>query len=147
MHVTMRARRYALSEPTEVRVLPVDAACLTQAACEATAIALGLSQGHANFAFASAYQTKGCYTYSSGTYANVAFFGTGGSDVDMRTSLTSPKYRPPCTSTTRFQSTQWGVGSDNPQDPLMLTDVQRQRSVTDPMLDPQTLCVHMILFA
>ena len=45
---------------------------------------------------ASSYSTKGLYAYNeeSTTYANKAYFGTGGSNTQQLTTLTSPKYRP-----------------------------------------------------
>ena len=46
---------------------------------------MGLSLGGGGFAFAGDYSSKGCYTYASGTYAQYAYYGTGGTDADMST--------------------------------------------------------------
>ena len=61
--------------------------------------ALGLKQGGQGHAFSSdsIYYSKGCYAYSSAgnaKYSNVAFYGTGGTQEDMKKALTLPKYRP-----------------------------------------------------
>ena len=68
---------------------PVAPPCLTQQGCAETARALGLSLGGGGLAFASEFTSKGCYSYSSGPYAGMAFFGTGGSDEEMVASVAS----------------------------------------------------------
>jgi len=52
-------------------------------ACEEAATALGLSLGGGGFNFTGNYVSKGCYTYSSGTYAQYAYYGTGGTDAEI----------------------------------------------------------------
>ena len=50
--------------------------------------------GH-GYAFSGNYGTKGCYAYEAdSSYSNMAFYGTGGSEDEMITVLTKPKYRP-----------------------------------------------------
>ena len=51
---------------------------------------LGLKFG----GFSDSYGTKGCYAYASGPYAKVAFYGTEGTDDEVKKDLTLPKYRP-----------------------------------------------------
>ena len=76
--------------------LNADSTCLTPKECGATASALGLQLSGNGYAFAGNYGTKGCYAYSSGGYAGMAFFGTGGTEAQMATALTGSKYRPLC---------------------------------------------------
>ena len=52
-------------------------------------MALGLSLGGGGLEFASDFTSKGCYSYSSGPYAGMAFFGTGGSEEEMAASVAS----------------------------------------------------------
>jgi len=52
-------------------------------ACKAAAAALGLSEGGAGSAFVGNYGDKGCYAYSSGGYAGMAFYSTGGNNAEM----------------------------------------------------------------
>jgi len=54
----------------------------------------GLRLGGDGFRFANRYRTKGLYSYNTGRFQGIAFFGQGGSDQDMRKELDSPKYRP-----------------------------------------------------
>ena len=63
-------------------------------ACEAAANSLGLEKGYGNYNFAGSYGTKGCYAYETGNYAGVAFYGTGGSEDNMKVELNDPQYRP-----------------------------------------------------
>ena len=70
--------------------------CLSQADCEARANALGLELGGAGYDFAGDFGTKGCYTYSSGTYEGKAYFGTGGERDDMEDPVADPKDRVLC---------------------------------------------------
>ena len=76
--------------------LDATSTCLTEAGCSARAQTLGLSLGGNGYAFAGSYSTKGCYSYSSGSYEGMAFFGTGGTEAQMATALTGSKYRPLC---------------------------------------------------
>jgi len=52
-------------------------------ACKAAAAAGGLSQGGGGSAFVGNYGDKGCYAYSSGGYAGMAFYSTGGNNAEM----------------------------------------------------------------
>ena len=70
--------------------------CRTEEGCRQRAQDLGLSEGGLGFAFAGSYSTDGCYAYSSGTYAGIAFFGRGGTEAQMSTELTGNKYRVRC---------------------------------------------------
>ena len=53
-----------------------------------------LNQGADGKPFSSDYSIKGCHVYDSGEYAKTAFYGTGGTEEDMKKSLSSPQYRP-----------------------------------------------------
>ena len=55
---------------------------------------IGLQKGGGGFDFVGPHSIKGCYAYESGTYANMAYYGVGGSEEEMKVKLTSPKYRP-----------------------------------------------------
>ena len=70
--------------------------CMTVATCEDTANVLGLSLGTAVYPFAGSYTIRGCYYYATGQYANTAFFGTGGSISQMRSTLGANTFRPTC---------------------------------------------------
>jgi hypothetical protein len=69
------------------------ASCLTEEGCRASATELALKLGGGGYAFAGTYATKGCYTYNSGNYQGMAFFGTGGSVADMEQIVSAPKQR------------------------------------------------------
>ena len=77
---------------------PFSARCVpySQQACEDAVTNLGLKFGDPDGSdFAGDYATKGCFTYHSGTqYHNYAFYGTGGTDEQIKGSLTGNKYRP-----------------------------------------------------
>ena len=68
----------------------------SEKACLDAIISLGLEQGGHGYAFSGGYGTKGCYAYEAKNtkYANMAFYGTGGSEDEMKTVLAKPKYRP-----------------------------------------------------
>lgn len=66
--------------------------CATAELCAIEAMAQGLQIGGAGFAFSSSsYPTKGCYFYPSthSQYANMAFFGKGGTAAQMEDDLSS----------------------------------------------------------
>jgi hypothetical protein len=63
-------------------------------ACIAAAVSEGLSLGGGGYDFEGNYGTKGCYSYSSGTYAGKAYYGTGGTTAETSATVASPKYRP-----------------------------------------------------
>merc|ERR1712048_1215821 len=46
------------------------------------------------YAFSGPYSHKGCYAYNSGSNQGKAFFGTGGSEEDMKKELPENRYRP-----------------------------------------------------
>ena len=66
----------------------------SQEACEDVVDRLGLQKGGKGFNFVHNFVNKGCYSYESGDYANIAYYGSGGSEQEMATQLNSPKYRP-----------------------------------------------------
>jgi len=61
-------------------------------ACEAAALALGLSVGGAGSDFEGNWSTKGCYTYKKGTYTGHVYYGKG--DGPISNKLTGDIYRP-----------------------------------------------------
>ena len=81
-----------------VLILPSQAVaqCLTKDECAAAADAQGLQQGGAGYDFAGPFRTKGCYSYDSGKYQGMAYFGTGGTESEMAAVPAPPKYRIPC---------------------------------------------------
>ena len=74
----------------------VPEACVpySEQACLDSVTSLGLEKGGNGYEFSGDYGTKGCYAYESGTYANMAFYGKGGTEIQMKESLESPNYRP-----------------------------------------------------
>jgi ABC-type branched-subunit amino acid transport system substrate-binding protein len=56
---------------------------LTNKHCKAAAGRQGLSKGGGGWAFAGKYTQKGCYTYTAGKFAGMAFYGTGGTDAEQ----------------------------------------------------------------
>ena len=67
----------------------------SEEACEDVVERLGLKKGGKGFNFVEDnFVIKGCYSYESGPYANIAYYGSGGSEQEMATQLNSPKYRP-----------------------------------------------------
>ena len=57
------------------------------------AASAGFALGGAGYAFAGDYGTKGLYYYTSGTYKNMAFFGTGGTMAQESAPVSPPKAR------------------------------------------------------
>ena len=65
------------------------------AKAEEFARALGLQIGGAGHPFVGDWATKGLYAYKSGKYSGIAYFGTGGSEIDrLAIPHESEKYRP-----------------------------------------------------
>ena len=58
-------------------------------ACMNASTNMGLQLGEVGNDFIGNHPTKGCYAI-----AGIAFFGNGGVDIDQRTSLVKPYYRP-----------------------------------------------------
>ena len=69
------------------------ALCNTQEACEAAATRQGLQLGDADYPFAGAYATKGCYAHPGDGNGVVAYYGTGGTQEQMAEVPSAPKYR------------------------------------------------------
>ena len=85
-----------------VLVLPSQAVAMcdsaySEDACAAEAQKQGLQLGGGGYPFAGAFGTKGCYSYTSGGYKGMAFYGTGGTQSAMQSSdprdVPPPKYR------------------------------------------------------
>ena len=67
----------------------------SQKACEDAINKIGLQKGGRGYSFSgSKYSRKGCYAYKRGLFANMAFYGLGGSEKQNKKPLHSPKYRP-----------------------------------------------------
>ena len=66
--------------------------CYTSVDCQAYALGMGWTFNEGNYA------TKGCYTYdsSSATYHGKAYFGLGGTEAQMASSVSSPQVRISC---------------------------------------------------
>ena len=64
-------------------------------ACEDAIEKLGLQKGGRGWSFTgSSYSRKGCFAYSGGYFANMAFYGLEGSEEQKTKPLKSPRYRP-----------------------------------------------------
>merc|ERR1711957_166983 len=70
------------------------AAPTTASSCKTLALSLSLTLGGGGYPFEADTVTKGCYAYSSGTWAGMAFFGSGGTAAQMQSTLTLPQYGP-----------------------------------------------------
>ena len=78
----------------------------TELVCYAAALAEGLSLGGAGYNFAGDYGSgRGCYTYSSGSYAGIAYWSTSGDPTHL-TAWKSNFGRPTHSLTHRLVSTQ-----------------------------------------
>jgi len=51
----------------------------SEEACRQVATTLGLAEGGAGYSMVGSYDTKGCYSYKSGKYAGMVYYGTCGS--------------------------------------------------------------------
>lgn len=66
----------------------------SQEACYDAGKRLGLKMGGGSYNFAGDYSTKGCYTKKGGSNDGMVFYGVGGTEQQMKKSLSAPKYRP-----------------------------------------------------
>ena len=66
----------------------------TEGLCSAIASEAGYALGGGGYSFSGSYGTKGCYAYSSGEYANMAYWG--GSGDGYSAGVSSPKIRINC---------------------------------------------------
>ena len=53
---------------------------------------LGLQKGGSGVDFAGDFGTKGCYAYETGTYAGMAYYGTGGTDEQAKAQFAAHLY-------------------------------------------------------
>tara|TARA_Y100000813_G_scaffold197709_1_gene183626 strand:- start:1592 stop:3220 length:1629 start_codon:yes stop_codon:yes gene_type:complete len=74
--------------------------CMAQEECKKVAESLGLQIGGGGSPFAGNWSTKGLYAYKTGKYAGMAFFGTGGTENQMKAPTPLPRYRPTMPTTT-----------------------------------------------
>ena len=63
-------------------------------ACEEAVGRHGLQKGGGGYNFVGTYPRKGCYAYKSGDFANMAYYGVGGTEDQTKVKLTFPLYRP-----------------------------------------------------
>lgn len=85
--------------------------CMTEEECKKVAESLGLKLGGHGYPFAGNWETKGLYAYKTGKYAGMAFFGTGGTEEQMKVPPPYPtSYRPVPPTSSEEQIT--GNGSD-----------------------------------
>lgn len=70
-----------------------EAPAYSEAACKAAAHEAGLKIGGAGHEFAGDYKTKGCYTYDEGPEVGHVYYGTGGSEDEMKAEPEEPKFR------------------------------------------------------
>ena len=68
----------------------------SQQACSDAVTNLGLLKGGGGHNFVGDFIIKGCYAHKSGRYANIVYYGTGGSAEDIQIQLPAslPEYRP-----------------------------------------------------
>ena len=115
---------------------------LTEDACSSVAVAAGVELGGAGYEFAGDYGNKGCYFYTSGPYADRAYFGTGGSDAQMQEGL--PKRTPDMPE--RFPA-QGAVGAGATADDARITETGTSGlSVWRPVDPPAKLIRDDMLF-
>jgi len=68
---------------------------LSADACKAAADRIGFGKGGHDHDFQGNYNPKGCYAYKSGTYKGHVYFGTGGTEQQMKEDINeSDKFRP-----------------------------------------------------
>mmetsp|Transcript_7115 Transcript_7115/g.12259 ORF Transcript_7115/g.12259 Transcript_7115/m.12259 type:complete len:249 (+) Transcript_7115:74-820(+) len=92
---TAAEQREPCSNSIMYRPAPASEAPLTEEDARAVAQAFGLALGGNGTPFASHFACKGLYTYKSGRYAGMAFFGTGGSAGQMQAPpLSGATFRP-----------------------------------------------------
>ena len=65
-------------------------------ACLDAIYRLGLKKGGAGYSFEGDYSVKGCYAYVGihSTYPDMAFYGTGGTEDQMKALINHPTFRP-----------------------------------------------------
>merc|ERR1719428_1077925 len=90
-----RKRRHSPSPPPP----PPPSECQTsqpysQKACEQASQQAGLKLGGHGYSFSGKYSIKGCYAYTSGKYKKIVFYGTGGTEAQMKASPGRGKMRP-----------------------------------------------------
>jgi len=90
----------------DIKAAPGMVACDSEKSCQAAAEAAGLQIGGGGYDFAGEYGTKGCYTYNSGKYEGMAFFGTGGDTIAMSEPVDEPKVRVMCPAPTEADDVQ-----------------------------------------
>ena len=90
----------------DIKAAPGMVACDSEKSCQAAAEAAGLQIGGGGYNFAGEYGTKGCYTYNSGKYEGMAFFGTGGDTIAMSEPVDEPKVRVMCPAPTEADDVQ-----------------------------------------
>lgn len=90
--------------------------CNTEAECKKDAESLGLQIGGRGYPFAGNWSNKGLYAYSKGSYAGIAYYGTGGTEAEMKGELKykgNGAYRPSMPSEPTKESEKiTGKGAD-----------------------------------
>merc|ERR1719191_2116339 len=66
----------------------------SEKACEQACKRAGLKLGGGRYRFSGKYSIKGCYAYSTGGWKGIAFYGTGGTEAQMKASPGRGKMRP-----------------------------------------------------
>jgi len=86
------------------RPIPCGCAPTTESTCGALTESQGLRQGGAGYDFASDYSV-GCYAYSTGQFAGLAFWGQGGTPEQEQEDVPKNRYLPmPCSIVVQPQS-------------------------------------------
>ena len=94
--VTKFSHKYLNSIMHFIRKFTLIGDCVpySKQACEEAVGRHGLQKGGGGYNFVGTYPTKGCYTYKSGNFANMAYYGVGGTEDQIKVKLTFPLYRP-----------------------------------------------------
>ena len=92
---------HSLFDNSTLNSAPAMVACDSEQSCQAAAEAAGLQIGGGGYDFAgTGWKSKGCYTYNSGKYEGMAFFGSDGDAAAMSEPLDEPKVRIMCPAPT-----------------------------------------------
>jgi len=96
-------------EATDCSITATDYSITSVAECKAAAEKLGLAKGGLGFNFQDDYTIKGCAAYNGGPYHGHVYWGTGGSDDDMKSdprAVDKYAYRPKGEPKTVCKTTQ-----------------------------------------
>jgi len=127
---------HSLFDNSTLNSAPAMVACDSEKSCQAAAEAAGLQIGGGGYDFAgTGWKSKGCYTYNSGKYEGMAFFGSDGDAVAMSEPLDEPKVRIMCPAPPRADDITAPA-------PVPVGEECTGRTVTVKRMDPNGLDGH-----